>query len=148
AQQRFADPGDPETFELSKIDHSERATHREIYELHCDLLKLRREDAAFRAQRRRGVDGAVLSHDAFVLRFFGEQGGETEDDRLLLVNLGVDVHLDPAPEPLLSPPAGGAWELVWSSEDPKYGGSGTPRLDSDENWHIPGLAAFVLKAYA
>ena len=39
------------------------------------------------------MDGAVLGAEAFVLRFFGEDG----DDRLLLVNLGVDLHLDPAP---------------------------------------------------
>ena len=37
-----------------------------------------------------------------MLRFFGDGG----DDRLLLVNLGRDLHLDPAPEPLLAPPEG------------------------------------------
>ena len=82
--------------------------------------------AGISAQKRRGLDGAVLSPDAFVLRFFGEDG----DDRLLMVNLGIDLHLDPAPEPLLAPPADSEWRTLWSSEDPKYGGIGTPRLDS------------------
>ena len=90
-QDRFADPGDPATFERCKLDHSERDTHRAIYDLHCDLLKLRRTEPVFRAQKRHGVDGAVLSPEAFLLRFFGQHG----DDRLLLVNLGVDLHLDP-----------------------------------------------------
>jgi maltooligosyltrehalose trehalohydrolase len=148
-QQRFSDPGDPATFERCKLDYSERETHRGIYDLHRDLLKLRRDEPAFRAQKRRGVDGAVLSSDAFVLRFFGDQG-DTGDDRLLLVNLGVDLHLDPAPEPLLAPPGDCGWTTLWSSEDPKYGGIGAPPLDTpapgtDGTWRIPGHAAVLLK---
>ena len=64
-----------------------------------DLLRLRREDPVFRQQKPGALDGAVLSPDAFLLRFFGE-----EDDRLLVVNFGLDLHLDPASEPLLAPP--------------------------------------------
>jgi maltooligosyltrehalose trehalohydrolase len=143
-QQHFADPGNPVTFERCKLDHSERETHREIYDLHRDLLKLRREEPVFRAQRRRGVDGAVLSGEAFVLRFFGDEG-DAGEDRLLMVNLGIDLHLDPAPEPLLAPPADSGWTTLWSSEDPKYGGTGTPPLDTEENWRIPGHAAVLLK---
>jgi maltooligosyltrehalose trehalohydrolase len=140
-QERFTNPGDPATFERCKLDQSERETHREIYDLHRDLLKLRRDEPAFRAQKRRGLDGAVLSSEAFLLRFFGEDG----DDRLLMVNLGIDLHLDPAPEPLLAPPEGAEWTILWSSENPKYGGIGTPPLDSEENWQIPGHAAVVLQ---
>jgi maltooligosyltrehalose trehalohydrolase len=140
-RERFADPSALATFELCKLDHSERETHRAIYELHRDLLTLRREDPVLRAQKRRGVDGAVLSQEAFVLRFFGENG----DDRLLLVNLGLDLHVDPAPEPLLAPPADSEWTTLWSSEHPRYGGTGTPPLDTEDNWRIPGHAAVLLK---
>lgn len=145
-QERFTNPGDSATFERCKLDQSERETHREIYDLHRDLLKLRRDEPAFRAQKRRGLDGAVLSSEAFLLRFFGEDG----DDRLLMVNLGIDLHLDPAPEPLLAPPADCEWTILWSSENPKYGGIGTPALDSplldsNDNWQLPGHAAVVLQ---
>jgi maltooligosyltrehalose trehalohydrolase len=140
-QERFADPGDPATFERCKLDHSEREAHRETYDLHCDLLKIRREDPVFRAQKLHGVDGAVLSAEAFLLRFFGDAG----DDRLLLVNLGIDLRFNPAPEPLLAPPAHSEWTTLWSSENPKYGGIGTAPLDSGDNWHIPGHAAVLLK---
>jgi maltooligosyltrehalose trehalohydrolase len=140
-QTQFADPGDPATFERCKLDHSEHETHREIYDLHRDLLKLRREQPVFRAQKPRGLDGAVLSAEAFALRYFGLEG----DDRLLFVNLGMDVHLDPAPEPLLAPPDDSEWETLWSSEDPKYGGLGTSPLDTQDNWRIPGHAAVLLK---
>lgn len=133
-------PADPHTFERCKLDLRERQGHAEVYALHGDLLRLRREEAAFRAQRRGGVDGAVLGPHAFVLRYFADSG-----DRLLVVNLGRDLHLDPAPEPLLAPPREGIrWETLWSSEDPCYGGVGTPPLDTEDNWRIPGEAAVVL----
>ncbi len=143
-QRRFADPSDPATFERCKLNHAERETHREIFDLHRDLLKLRREEPVFRAQRRGGVDGAVLSPQAFMLRFFGAQD-DARQQRLLLVNLGIDCHFDPAPEPLLAPPADCEWTTQWSSEDPKYGGIGTPPLDTEQNWRIPGHAAVLLK---
>jgi len=34
--------------------------------------------------------------------------------------------------------------MLWSSENTDYGGSGTPPLDTDENWRIPGESAVVL----
>lgn len=134
------DPADPKTFERSKIDPAERDSRPEWLALHADLLKLRKTDPAFRSAV---VDGAVLSASAFVLRFFVPAGG----DRLLVVNLGRDLHLDPAPEPLLAPPDVDAhWHPIWSSEAPKYGGQGTAPLDTDDNWQIPGEAAVVLAA--
>jgi maltooligosyltrehalose trehalohydrolase len=138
------DPGDASTFELCKLDFKERETHAEVYELHRDLLRLRREDATFSARETRSLDGAVLSSEAFVLRFFGRE--ETEgDDRLLVVNLGCDLHLDPAPEPLLAPPAGKVWSILWSSEDYRYGGTGTPPVETKDNWRLPGRAAVALR---
>lgn len=134
------DPGDPATFELSKLDLSERRSHAEVYLMHQDLLRLRREDPVFRAQRAGAVDGAVLAPEAFVLRFAGGQG----DDRLLIVNLGLDLEFGSAPEPLVAPPEGQRWLLLWSSEDPRYGGAGTPPLDSTGCLRIPGHAAVVL----
>ncbi|HEX6184384.1 MAG TPA: malto-oligosyltrehalose trehalohydrolase [Pyrinomonadaceae bacterium] len=137
---RLPDPADPATFERCKLDLSERETHRETYELHRDLLTLRREDAVFSAQEPRGLDGAVLGAEAFVLRFFGREG----DDRLLVVNLGSDLSLNPAPEPLLAPPPGKVWQTIWSSEDYRYGGTGTPRLETKDNWRLPGETAVAL----
>jgi maltooligosyltrehalose trehalohydrolase len=136
------DPGDTATFEGCKLDLSERERHAEAYALHRDLLWLRRRDAVFRAPRVRGVEGAVLGVEAFVLRFLGGSAG----DRLLLVNLGRDLRLDPAPEPLLAPPGGGRWRLLWSSEDPRYGGCGTVPPESEEGWRVTGHAAVVLAA--
>jgi maltooligosyltrehalose trehalohydrolase len=138
-------PEDPVTFENSKLNFAERDQHREIYQLHRDLLKLRREDPVFRAQRPGGMDGSVISQQAFILRFFGEQG----DDRLIVINLGADLLLGPAPEPLLAPPEGMEWQVLWSSESLDYGGTGTPPLETKGgtswSWRIPGRSAIVLK---
>jgi maltooligosyltrehalose trehalohydrolase len=134
------DPADPGTFECCKLDFSERQSHAEIYALHRDLLRLRREDPVFCAQRPRGVDGAVLGAETFVLRYFTEDG----NDRLVIVNFGRDLHFDPAPEPLLAPPKGKIWDILWSSEDVRYGGYGTAPLDMEENWRIPGAATVAL----
>jgi maltooligosyltrehalose trehalohydrolase len=135
------DPGDPATFVRSQLDLAERQRHAEMYALHRDLLQLRRIEPVFRAQRRGGMDGAVLAPEAFVLRFFGADG----DDRLLLANFGRDLQYNPAPEPLLAPPQGMLWQVLWSSEDPRYGGCGMAPLEDEENWHIPGHAAVVLQ---
>ena len=138
---RLADPTVLETFACSKLDLTERQHHAEMYALHRDLLRLRRTEPVFRSQRRGGMDGAVLEAEAFVLRFFGAHG----DDRLLIVNLGRTMHLEPAPEPLLAPPEGMDWAILWSTEDPRYGGCGTAPLEEEGNWHLPGHAAVVLR---
>jgi maltooligosyltrehalose trehalohydrolase len=52
------------------------------------------------------------------------------------------------PEPLLAPPEGLTWSRLWSSEEPRYGGSGHAPIETDDGWHIPGEAAVVLKSVA
>jgi maltooligosyltrehalose trehalohydrolase len=141
SQKCSPNPSDRKTFERCKLDFSERQTHAEAYALHRDLLRIRRDDPTIHRQRAHGLDGAVLGMQAFVLRIFGEE----QDDRLLLFNLGVDLSLSPAPEPLLAPPEDCRWQLMWSSEDPIYGGNGTPSIEADGNWSIPGYSAIVMK---
>ena len=137
-QRLVPDPADRATFERCKLDLNEREAHSEAYALHCDLLRLRREDSVF--QKQGSFDGAVLGSEAFLLRFFDAENG----DRLLLVNLGLDLHLCIAPEPLLAPPERKSWDILWSSESPKYGGAGTAALETEDGWRIPGHAAVVL----
>jgi maltooligosyltrehalose trehalohydrolase len=79
-----------------------------------------------------------------VLRFFCADG-DARQDRLLLVNLGQDLPLSPIPEPLLAPPDGARWRLIWYSEAVAYGGEGTPAVLATCNaeWMLPGGAAAV-----
>ena len=80
-------------------------------EINVELLTMRRDE--------RLIDGAVLRDAMFVLRF---------EARLLIVNLGDAVELDPVNEPLLA----GDWTPAWSS------GAPMKRL-----WEVPGHAAIV-----
>lgn len=136
-------PHDPLGFQRCKLDHAEKEKHAETYALHCDLLKLRKQDPVFSHPRAGGVDGAVLSERAFVLRFFADA---EEDDRVLLVNLGTDLPLSPLPEPLLAPPEGKQWQMLWSSEHPRYGGQGIRASLPDDRWVLCGNSALVLHA--
>ncbi|HET8774343.1 MAG TPA: malto-oligosyltrehalose trehalohydrolase [Thermoanaerobaculia bacterium] len=119
-------PDDEATFLKSKLDHTRR--DEEIVALHRELLALRRQQP-FGAR----LEGAALSDDCLALRWLGD------DQRLLIVNLGRQLDLDPAPEPLLAPPRGfRRWKTVWSSE-------AMPEPDSEEHWRIAGEAAVLLK---
>jgi maltooligosyltrehalose trehalohydrolase len=140
-QLTFDDPCSRETFEKCKLDLSERGKHAETCALHRDLLQLRKSEAVFSRQDRQ-FDGATLAPETVVARFFSEG---YRDDRLLVVNLGVELHLNPSPEPLLGPPRDTVWEIQCSTEDPRYGGNGTAPLDSELNWIIPAHAAVVLR---
>jgi maltooligosyltrehalose trehalohydrolase len=139
------DPLDPQTVERCRLDAEQRfqPPHRELYQLHLDLLRLRREDPVLAAASRSpSLDGAVLGPRAFVLRFFGDH----DDDRLLIVNLGITLSMGVLPEPLLAPPAQRRWRILWSSEWPQYGGNGTPALETEEEgWSIPPRCAVLLK---
>jgi maltooligosyltrehalose trehalohydrolase len=130
-----------ESFEGCKLNLAERETERPFYDLHRDLIRLRREDARFQKQIPGGVDGAVLGPHSFALRYFGG----TNDERLLVVNLGPAQSFVPGPEPLLAPPFGFEWEMVWSSDDERYGGPGTTKPMSDAGWSLPGEAAIALR---
>jgi maltooligosyltrehalose trehalohydrolase len=138
-QKEIPDPGAESTFLRSKLNLAERETHAETYRLYQDLLRLRREDPVIAAQARERLDGAVVGPAAFVIRFFGEEG-----DRLLLVNLGTDLEYNPSPEPLLALPAGKSWNLIWSSEDPRYGGAGRLHPYQNGKWHLSGGSAVFL----
>ena len=142
---KLSRPHDPETFERCRLDpgESREVGCKQVWTMHADLLRLRREDPAFAVRDRRAVDGAVLGEEALLLRWFGEGGG----DRLLLLNLGRDRRLEPAPEPLLAPPEGRRWALAWSSEDPRYGGAGiVPPEDREGRWRLGGHSGVLMRA--
>lgn len=131
-------PDEAATFTRCKLDHGERLKNAATFALHRDLLRLRRE-----IPPPDRIDGAVLGEEAFLIRYLREDG----DDRLLLVNFGRDLALDVAPEPLLAPPLGARWALVWSSESPEYGGAGTAAIerDAEPSWVVAGQAAVLMR---
>ncbi|PYI97153.1 MAG: malto-oligosyltrehalose trehalohydrolase, partial [Verrucomicrobia bacterium] len=134
-------PDDPRVFAQCKLDFSERETNRELYDLHIDLLKLRREDSRFREQSCGGIDGAMLGPASFLFRYFSKEN----DDRLLLVNFGQSQILKPASEPLLALPTGHRWETLWKSDSRRYGGTGSIAVAAQEQWVLPAESAVALR---
>lgn len=138
-QERLAEPSKRDTFTRCTLDLRQREQHAAFYDMFKDLVRLRRTDEVFSLQGEEGIDGAVLSERALVLRFFGRGA-----DRLLLVNLGMDLFFTPAPEPLLASPQGEHWQIIFSTEEPRYGGCGTAELEVDGGWRIPADATIAM----
>lgn len=134
----LTDPADRDAFARVKLKPEELHAHDWAVRLHADLLRRRRDDPTLAEPV--ALDGAVLSRDAFVLRYFSVD----HHDRLLIVNLGSDLRYEPAPEPLLAPAFNCGWRVAWSSEAPAYGGGGTPPLETVHGWFIPGQTAVLL----
>ena len=139
ARLHLPDPEKEETFLRCKLDWAERERHSDVYRLHRDLIALRKTTPHFGEAQRGDHDGAVLDGRAFLLRFFGEN-----DDRLLVINLGLDLIMDSVAEPLMAPLSERDWQLIWSSENPSYGGGGTPPLRKGTGWVFPGQSAVLL----
>jgi maltooligosyltrehalose trehalohydrolase len=72
---------------------------------------------------------------------------------LIILNMDGEEHLSIVPEPLLAPPGGMEWEMLFCSDHPRYGGTGCvfpeTRMElwrlPGENWRLPGRSAMVLK---
>jgi maltooligosyltrehalose trehalohydrolase len=135
------DPGRTNTFENCKLDHDEKERNKHWLLFHKELLSLKKNDRGFNGKELTHIDGAVLSDHSFIIRYFLTDGL----DRIMLVNLGVDLNYNPAPEPLIAPPENMNWELLWSSEDPKYGANGIPDFPENSNWIIPGHSTTIFK---
>jgi maltooligosyltrehalose trehalohydrolase len=141
-QRRLLPPHDPETFASTILDWSEYDTHSQHRRLYEDLISMKRRDSAFCDDGNRHVDGAVLAPEAFVLRYFMTEPGS---ERLLCVNFGPDLVAGAFAEPLVAPPDGFRWRVRWSSEQPEYGGTGTPEVVGEHGWNLPGQSAIVLE---
>lgn len=145
-----AHPAERISFESCKLSPEDRERPKgvELQRLFHDLLQLRRDDPVIAKQRKGSIDGAVLSDDCFVLRYFGDDSIEGQSDRLLVVNFGLLLELIHIPEPLLAPPSGKQWCLKWNSEQLEYGGSSAMSPVTAMGWHIPEQAAILLTAEA
>lgn len=139
---RLADPSDPATFELSRLDWSEAERNSGLLALHRDLIALRRADRAFSQASERRVDGAVIGDAALLIRYLTP---EADGHRLLMVNLDHDLHISGMAEPLLAPPDGHRWVAAWSSEHPDYDGAGVRPADPEHFWILPGDSAVLFR---
>jgi maltooligosyltrehalose trehalohydrolase len=63
----------------------------------------------------------------------------------LLVNFGERQILHPVSEPLLAPPLRHRWEILWTSESPRYGGAGTAVTATEEQWSLSAESAAAMR---
>ncbi len=134
------DPADESTFTECKLDWSKFDKESPAWRLHYDLLQLRKFDPMISRLDNRLIHSCVIRDGCFALRWHADNG---EQDRLLLVNFGRDYRWLCVAEPLVAPPPGRDWRILFSSEDARYEGSGTALLDT-KNWNIPGHSAILL----
>ena len=136
------DPADPETFARCKLDWSERERNAAALALHKDLLRLRREDPVMRAQRMRGARRRRALRSRVRASLFRRVHGRSTCSSSISAR---GCTRRPIPEPLLAPSRGGSWRTVFSTESPKYGGWGTPPLETiSDGWWIPAECAVLL----
>jgi maltooligosyltrehalose trehalohydrolase len=138
--EHLPDPGEELTFTRCKLKIEDQVTNSPVYLLHKKLIDLRRSDSVINGIERRSLDGAVYGLHTLVLRYFGR---ETGNDRLMIFNFDRDLNLVPAAIPLLAPVLGRQWQVVWSSEDPRYAGQGAPPLDFKGEIRLPGYSSTI-----
>jgi maltooligosyltrehalose trehalohydrolase len=139
------DPSSENTFLGSKLNWQQAEDHAEALAFHRDLITLRKSDEVLRHPESYVLDGATLNEKALVLRWSVANGS----DRLLILNLDQQLMLDAIPEPLIAPPRGTQWSLLWSSEDARYGGHGViPPMEEGGRgrWNIAAQSAVLLRA--
>ncbi|HEY3699843.1 MAG TPA: DUF3459 domain-containing protein, partial [Spongiibacteraceae bacterium] len=140
AQAAIPDPAAMHTFASAKLNFTAADRSAPLFLLHRDLLRLRRELANIAAQSRRDIEVSILNSRALVLRWPGPAAA-----LLLIVNLGVEQHEIDASAPLFACAPNSNWTLLWSSEQPKYGGSGAVSPYSATGWQLPGICACLLQ---
>ena len=107
-------------FDACRLDHGFDPEADPTWRMYRDLIRLRRADAAL-GQRAQRLTGSTLDDHTLLLRYIGRVAHE---DRLVLVNLGSDMDIACAPDPLVAPPDLFEWTVLWCSEDRAYGGVG------------------------
>jgi maltooligosyltrehalose trehalohydrolase len=128
-------------FEASRLIHEAESRRAMVSRLYRDLLALRKGDPSLGNHSTR-LTGATLGDRAMLLRYLGN----TRDaDRLLVVNLGADMNLASLAQPLVAPPAGHHWSVMWCSEDPQYGGSGAAASAPPARLIATGHAATIFQ---
>ena len=149
----FADPDmrgsipDPQaeaTFLASKLDLAERRTNAPIYRLYQELLALRRGDPVLSSGDRAATRAfAVGAQIVGVHRWLGTE------HRVLVANFGAAASLPLVDTPELEAMAGADWQLLLSTADERFGGSGREAGlcggERDRRLRVPARSAAIFK---
>lgn len=137
------DPTDEAAYAACKLRHDAEKDKRDwTLKLHHDLLQLRRTDPVLcrvgTSEVR--IESSAPAPHVLLLRYLSEFG-----DRLIVANLDDD-FLSPMNDPLLAPAPGDCWRVLWNSEHPAYGGSGTIPFVEAGRWLLTARSAAILSS--
>ena len=114
-QGQLPDPETAGTLAACTLDWTEADTHRGIVALHRDLIRMKREDPAFRDAARGTFDGTVIGPEAFLLHPTSADAN-VPGVRNVCVLAPVAVHLDSVPGPGGTQIAGRVWMVLCNAE--------------------------------
>jgi len=137
------DPADEAAFRACRINWCGHPGSEEARLLHTDLLTLRRSDVVLSGLGTPAtqVAASALTGDILLLRY-----STTDDERLMLVNLGRRTTLR-MNDPLLAPASRQVqWTMMWCSERVVYGGTGVAPLSPEGLWTLQGNCAWLFRA--
>jgi maltooligosyltrehalose trehalohydrolase len=141
--EKIPDPQLPRTFAASKLIWRERLrkTHAQTLELYKTCLALRVSDSAFRPLGRQNWQVRKLACGIGALRL-----SSPANTWLVLFNLSGQQTGSIADEAIVECP-GRAWETVLSTNEPRFGGTGTSAINFAEgSIHFPAAETLVLRA--
>jgi maltooligosyltrehalose trehalohydrolase len=122
-RERIPDPQAEKTFLDSKLrwDEREHMPHRGLLDLHRDLLRLRRDEAAMQGAERDGFAIEAIGERTLALRRSALSG----DTMLAVIHLGDATTLRLDAIEATPRESNEHWTPVLSTEDARYGGSGS-----------------------
>ena len=141
-REHLAVPSDPKSFEACRLAWRRTPVGEQARHLYTDLIALRHSD---RVLSRLGtadviVESTALTPEIVLLRY--EAGDER---RLLLINLGP-LTVSPMNDALFAPPAGHRWDLVFCTEQSKYGGHGVHAAFDEGCWRLQAHSAWFFRS--
>jgi maltooligosyltrehalose trehalohydrolase len=141
------DPQDAATFERSRVggEGELEGEARAMFELHRELIRLRRERPALRRLDRDRIEVTCLDGDELLVvhRWTAASAGAPEDRAVLVASF--------AREPREATLPLGRWRVALDTEDPRWGGGvrrGTPErtIDSGGRVRLAARSAILLVA--
>src|SRR5439155_17935292 len=119
-QSEIPDPQALETFLESKLNLSERGEGigKQLFDLHGELLALRRRDEVLRRQDRQHMRAIAASEQLLLVHLH-----HGREERLIVANFGVAIDAMPLAAGVPRDLMRRQWRTVMSTEERRFGGS-------------------------
>jgi maltooligosyltrehalose trehalohydrolase len=138
---QIAPPADEDAFRTCQIAWTQSRKGDQAWQLHVDLLALRRTDPVI---AQAGTPEVTIASSAPTPTILIVRYQRNDEERLILLNLGVLTTLR-MNDPLLAPPHGQTWSPMLCSEHVDYGGRGIAESFGEGPWTLQAHCAWLLR---